>query len=34
MYFDEIEVCNPLGAHKGIHKLGKFLNINFNLFVI
>ena len=23
MYYDEIEVCNPLGAKKGIHKLGK-----------
>ncbi len=22
MYFDEIEVCNPLGAQRGIHKLG------------
>ena len=22
-YFDEIEVCNPLGSHSGIHKLGK-----------
>ena len=21
-YFDEIEVCNPLGGHAGIHKLG------------
>ena len=22
MYFDEVEVCNPLGAQRGIHKLG------------
>ena len=22
MYFDEVEVCNPLGAQHGIHKLG------------
>lgn len=22
MYFDEVEVCNPLGAQKSIHKLG------------
>lgn len=23
IYFDELEVCNPLGSHSGIHKLGK-----------
>ena len=23
IYFDEIEVCNPLGSHAGVHKLGK-----------
>ena len=23
-YFDEIEVCNPLGAQSGVHKLGIF----------
>ena len=22
IYFDEVEVCNPLGAQRGIHKLG------------
>ena len=22
IYFDEIEVVNPIGAHRGIHKLG------------
>ena len=22
VYFDEVEVCNPLGGHAGIHKLG------------
>ena len=22
-YFDEVEVCNPLGGQSGIHKLGK-----------
>jgi len=22
MYFDELEVCNPLGAQKCVHKLG------------
>uniref|UniRef100_A0A1X7V1K2 Uncharacterized protein n=1 Tax=Amphimedon queenslandica TaxID=400682 RepID=A0A1X7V1K2_AMPQE len=22
LYFDEIEVCNPLGAHSGLQKLG------------
>lgn len=24
-YFDELEVCNPLGGQAEIHKLGKFL---------
>ena len=23
LYFDELEVCNPLGSHSGVHKLGK-----------
>ena len=22
-YYDEVEVCNPIGSHKKIHKLGK-----------
>ena len=22
VYFDEVEVCNPLAVHAGIHKLG------------
>ena len=22
IYFDEVEVVNPLGAHRGVHKLG------------
>ena len=22
-YYDEIEVCNPLGSHSGVHKLGE-----------
>ena len=22
-YYDELEVCNPLVSHSGIHKLGK-----------
>lgn len=26
MYFDEIEVCNPLGSHAGVHKLGNMFN--------
>lgn len=26
VYFDEVEVCNPLAAHAGIHKLGKELS--------
>lgn len=25
LYFDELEVCNPLGSHCGIHKLGNTL---------
>ena len=23
MYYDEIEICNPLGGQNGIHKLGR-----------
>ena len=26
IYFDELEVCNPLGAQSGVHKLGQNLN--------
>lgn len=26
IYFDEVEVVNPIGAHRGVHKLG-LLNI-------
>ncbi len=22
IYFDEVEVVNPLGSHRGVHKLG------------
>lgn len=22
IYFDEVEVANPLGSHRGVHKLG------------
>ena len=22
MFFDEMETCNPLGGHAGVHKLG------------
>ena len=25
IYFDEIEVVNPIGAHRGIHKLGSLI---------
>lgn len=28
-YFDEIEVCNPLAGHAGVHKLGMINAINF-----
>ena len=24
LYYDDIEVCNPLGSSAGIHKLGKW----------
>uniref|UniRef100_A0A1X7STL8 Uncharacterized protein n=1 Tax=Amphimedon queenslandica TaxID=400682 RepID=A0A1X7STL8_AMPQE len=27
LYFDEIEVCNPLGAHSCLQKLGKTFDI-------
>lgn len=23
-YFDEVEVCNPLGSHSKVHKLGNY----------
>ena len=22
-YYDDIEICNPLGSHAGVHKLGE-----------
>lgn len=25
LYFDELEVCNPLGSKAKIHKLGEFM---------
>lgn len=25
MYYDDVEVCNPLGSHTKVHKLGKYL---------
>ena len=28
IYFDEVEVANPLGSYKGHHKLGTYLCIN------
>ena len=24
LYFDEVEICNPLGSSSKIHKIGKF----------
>ncbi len=24
-YFDELEICNPLGSHSGIHKLHMYI---------
>lgn len=26
-YFDEVEVCNPLAGHAGVHKLGKSFSV-------
>ena len=26
-YYDDVEVCNPLGSKAKIHKLGKFLKL-------
>ena len=26
-YYDDVEVCNPLGSHRGINKLGKMINL-------
>ena len=23
LYYDEAEICNPIGSHRGVHKLGK-----------
>lgn len=28
VYFDEVEVCNPLGSRANQHKLGKFIYDN------
>ena len=25
LYFDKLEVCNPLGSQSGVHKLGNIL---------
>ena len=27
LYYDEIEICNPLGAAKKIHKLGMNIEV-------
>lgn len=27
LYYDEIDVCNPIGSKSGVHKLGKIQNI-------
>ena len=26
LYYDEMDVCNPIGSKSGVHKLGEFLN--------
>ena len=28
LYYDEVEVCNPIGSHRGVHKLGLFYVID------
>lgn len=28
IYFDEVEICNPLGARRGVHKLGTHVVIH------
>ncbi len=33
-YFDEVEVCNPLAGHAGIHKLGMFIMNIFTKFLV
>ena len=25
LYYDEADVCNPIGSKSGVHKLGEFL---------
>lgn len=27
LYYDEIDVCNPIGSKSGVHKLGKLLSL-------
>ena len=38
LYFDEVEVCNPLGSKTKIHKLGKSFSVIhvwlFNVFLL
>ena len=31
LYYDDIEVCNPLGSSAGIHKLGKILYVSVSI---
>lgn len=31
LYFDEVEICNPLGGQNGIHKLGMLLILSTGL---
>lgn len=33
LYFDELEICNPLGSHSGVHKLGMIITF-LNYYVI
>lgn len=32
MYYDDVEVCNPLGSHTKVHKLGKAMIQNIYTF--
>ena len=33
LYFDELEICNPLGSKAKIHKLGGYLPVLMSIFV-
>ena len=33
-YYDDVEVCNPLGSHCGINKLGKMIKVKETLLLL